>query len=211
MTQGVYTLLLKHGLHHKLSTEEVSNILAAAMSDSASDADFELAKQNIHPSSPSSGGVVSASTDLGVCTYISCTPFMYEPDLGCCCCHMTSGGIAIVIICVIFGVVMMYYLVKWCCSKSDADAAPPAPTTRRAPSPAGTRACRLRAAQAPRPGRRLPAALQRPLLRQRASAGSAQRTAQNPPPRRRGAPTAASWRARAAPPTADTNARCCER
>ena len=48
MTQGVYTLLLKHGLHYKLTEAEVSAILVSATSANALEADVELSKENVH-------------------------------------------------------------------------------------------------------------------------------------------------------------------
>ena len=48
MTQGVYELLLKHGLHYKPTEEQVNDILAGATSQGASDADVELSKQSVH-------------------------------------------------------------------------------------------------------------------------------------------------------------------
>lgn len=48
VTQGVYTLLLKNGLHCKPTDAEVSNILASAMGENAPEADVELSKNNVH-------------------------------------------------------------------------------------------------------------------------------------------------------------------
>lgn len=48
VTQGVYTLLLKHGLHFKPSAEEMNDILTSATTDKASEADLELSKLNVH-------------------------------------------------------------------------------------------------------------------------------------------------------------------
>lgn len=48
VTQGVYGLLLKHGLHYKPGETEENNILAGATSQGATEADFELSKQNMH-------------------------------------------------------------------------------------------------------------------------------------------------------------------
>jgi hypothetical protein len=48
VTQGVYTLLLKNGLHCKPTDAEVSNILASAIGENAPEADVELSKNNVH-------------------------------------------------------------------------------------------------------------------------------------------------------------------
>ena len=48
VTQGVYSLLLKDGLHYKPTDAEVSNILTSAMGENAPDADVELSKHNVH-------------------------------------------------------------------------------------------------------------------------------------------------------------------
>jgi len=56
VTQGVYSLLLKNGLHYKPSAEEISDILTAASSATASDADVELSKLNVHACVRARGG-----------------------------------------------------------------------------------------------------------------------------------------------------------
>jgi hypothetical protein len=48
VTQGVYTLLLRNGLHYKPTEEEVAHILTTATSNDASQADVDLSKENIH-------------------------------------------------------------------------------------------------------------------------------------------------------------------
>ena len=48
VTQGVYALLLKNGLHYKPADDEVKHILIVAKSENAAEADVELSKQNIH-------------------------------------------------------------------------------------------------------------------------------------------------------------------
>jgi hypothetical protein len=48
VTQGVYSLLLRSGLHYKPTEEEVVQILTTATSNDASQADVDLSKENIH-------------------------------------------------------------------------------------------------------------------------------------------------------------------
>jgi hypothetical protein len=48
VTQGVYALLLKNGLHYKPSSDDSKDILAAATGENALEKDVELSKLNIH-------------------------------------------------------------------------------------------------------------------------------------------------------------------
>ena len=48
VTQCVYTLLLKNGLHYKPTAYEIKHILTTATGENAPEADVELSKQNIH-------------------------------------------------------------------------------------------------------------------------------------------------------------------